>query len=215
MRWADSVLAGAETVVRVEDRRVGNAYALFDYLERPVNWLKKIFQRRTKPLDNVTPRVQELFKLARQNADRLGHGYVGPEHLLLGLLDLADGVGFSALKHLGVAPAGLRKEIENEVERGSSTNARRSIPYTSSFREVLTIGEREAESMSLKYFGTEHLLLGLIQVKGPAADALKSQKTELSATRRAVRDLLTPAPAPTTLEEGERKPLPEDMTKVD
>ncbi len=141
--------------------------------------------------------MQQLLKLARKAADDHCHRYVGTEHLLLGLLDLEEGVGFCALNRLEVDLPRLRGDLERSMTVGSKQERLPMIPYMPVAKQVLRkYGYREAKGLGNGYFGTEHLLLGLLAGKsGLGYKALKNQAVELLAARKAVQECVAPDPA--------------------
>ena len=126
--------------------------------------------------NNFTPRAQQSLALARKEAERLNHNYIGTEHLLLGLLKLGQGLAVKILQHIGIDADDVYQAIEVDPENtttpaGASSG---SIPITPRVKKVLAIAEKEAKKLEHSYVGTEHLLLGLIKEgEGVAAKVLK------------------------------------------
>ena len=123
---------------------------------------------------NFTERTRKVLALSREEAHRLGHEYVGTEHILLGLIREGEGVATAALQSLGVDLPALRTRIEATV-KGSSPGSGRTpdLPYTSRAKKVLEFSMSEARELNHSYVGTEHLLLGLIrEEKGIGAQVL-------------------------------------------
>ena len=114
-------------------------------------------------MNNFTPRAQQVLAHARREADRFNHHYIGTEHLLLGLLKLGKGVAVTILENLGVELSAVRKQVEEQIGRGTEPQAEGNIPYTPRVRKVLAMANREAQELNHTYVGTEHLLLGLIR----------------------------------------------------
>ncbi|MDR3227978.1 MAG: ATP-dependent Clp protease ATP-binding subunit [Puniceicoccales bacterium] len=145
---------------------------------------------------NLTPRAQQILALARQEALRLDHSYVGTEHLLLGILRLGEGVAVNALEKLGVDLDMVRLTVEKEVgESGTAPESSHdNIPYTSRAKRVVhTLAAREAKALNHSYIGTEHLLLALLaEGDGVAARVLKNLGLELDKVRKAVMTELDP-----------------------
>lgn len=160
-----------------------------------MKWLTALFRRRRDPADNYTPRAQKLLKLARQQADRRHHGYVGTDHLLLALLDLREGIGFAALQALGWDLDQLRQAVEASSQEGEETELAPTIPLTPRARHVLKMARTEARKLGHDYVGTEHLLLGLLQERrGFAPQVLQAHAPDLEQVRRIVLSLSPPAP---------------------
>ena len=125
--------------------------------------------------DHFTDRVRKVLLLAREEALRLNHDYIGTEHLLLGLLREGGGVATAILAELNVNFDELRGNVERLVRQSSTSVSVGDIPLTSRSRRVLELASEEASSMEHNYVGTEHLLLGLIREgEGVAAHALIS-----------------------------------------
>ena len=114
-------------------------------------------------MNNFTPRAQQVLAHARREADRFNHHYIGTEHLLLGLLKLGKGVAVTILENLGVELTAVRRQVEEQIGRGTEPQAEGNIPYTPRVRKVLAMANREAQELNHTYVGTEHLLLGLIR----------------------------------------------------
>jgi len=149
--------------------------------------LTNLFRRGPDPADNYTPRAQKLLMLARRQADRLHHGYVGTEHLLLGLIELREGVGFSVLQSLGVDAEKLTRAIEAQSPAGKETPIAPTIPATPAMRKVLKLARNEALRLTHNYVGTEHILLGLIAQRSAIAPrVLKDYGVDLEKVRLVV-----------------------------
>ena len=130
---------------------------------------------------------------ARREADRFNHHYIGTEHLLLGLLKLGKGVAVTILENLGVELTAVRKQVEEQIGRGTEPQAEGNIPYTPRVRKVLAMANREAQELNHTYVGTEHLLLGLIRDgDGVAGQILRHFGVDLEQARRELLDVLTP-----------------------
>ena len=114
-------------------------------------------------MNNFTPRAQQVLALARKEADRFNHNYVGTEHLLLGLIKLGQGVAVSVLERLGLDLETVRMEVEKEVGTGPDTKISGSVAYTPRVKKVLALANKEAKSLNHSYVGTEHLLLCLLR----------------------------------------------------
>jgi ATP-dependent Clp protease ATP-binding subunit ClpA len=146
--------------------------------------------RKARVFDRFTDRARKVMGYARQEAERLGHGYVGTEHVLLGLVKEGSGVAANVLEKLGVDLDGARAEVEKRVEKGSAENPSQ-IPFSRNARKVLDYAVDEARGLGHRYVGTEHLLLGLLrQEKGKAAEVLLSLGVKLEDVRREVVELL-------------------------
>ena len=124
---------------------------------------------------NFTDRVRKVLAMAREEAIRLQHDYVGTEHVLLGLIREGDGVAAAVLTNLNVDLDQIHEQVEESVKKGKATIALGELPYTSRAKKVLEFAMVEARELSHSYVGTEHLLLGLLrEEKGIAAQVLNS-----------------------------------------
>ncbi len=142
---------------------------------------------------NYTPRAQKVIQLARKEADRFNHQYIGTEHVLLGLVGLGQGVALSVLDGLGVSIEGLRIEIEKLVGVGPETKTAGNVPFTPRARKALQLSAMEAASMNHGYIGTEHLLLGLIREgEGVAAQVLRNMDVDLDTVRQHILKAVDP-----------------------
>jgi len=81
-------------------------------------------------MNNFTPRAQQVLALARKEADRFNHNYVGTEHLLLGLIKLGQGVAVNVLQKMGLDLETVRMEVEKQVGSGPETKIVGNVPYT-------------------------------------------------------------------------------------
>lgn len=136
---------------------------------------------------SFSPRAQLLLKLSRDEAARFQHNYVGTEHLLLGIVKLAQGVAVNVLQKQGVDLEKLGAEMGKEVGLGPTVKEISNPPHTPRFKKVLALAGREAKSFGHTHIGTEHLLLGLlVENEGPVALLLKRHGVELARTREEV-----------------------------
>lgn len=144
-------------------------------------------------MDNFTPRAQQVLQLARKEADRFNHGYVGTEHVLLGLIALGHGVAVNALQALGIDLASVRMEVEKAVGSGPGTKTIGNIPFTPRAKKVLALSASEARGLGHSYVGTEHILLGLLREgEGIAARVLENLGVDLDETRYEIMKTLDP-----------------------
>src|SRR3984885_12846732 len=144
-------------------------------------------------MNNFTPRAQQVLVLSRKEADRFNHNFVGTEHLLLGLIRLGQGVGFTVLCKLGLELETLRMEIEKQVGTGPAQKMIGNIPYTPRVKKVLALASKEAKSLNHTYVGTEHILLGLLREgDGIAAQVLRDLDVDIEQTRQEILKELDP-----------------------
>ncbi len=142
--------------------------------------------------NNFTPRAQQVLNIARREADRFHHNYIGAEHVLLGLLKLGQGVAISVMENAGVDIADLTFKIEQSIVPGSSA-AEGSLPYTPRVRKMLIQAGEEAQKLRHTYVGTEHLLLAMLRDEdGLAWHSLVSCGLSYDAVRRGVMEEINP-----------------------
>jgi len=135
--------------------------------------------------DKFTERVRKVMYLAREEAARLHHDYIGTEHLLLGILREGEGIAATVLNNLGLDLDAIRQAVESMVSASGGTMTIGEIPFTPRAKRVLELSVDEARQLGHNYVGTEHLLLGLIREgEGVAARVL----LELGVDRKKVRD---------------------------
>jgi ATP-dependent Clp protease ATP-binding subunit ClpC len=144
-------------------------------------------------LSNFTPRAQQVLALARKEADRFNHNFVGTEHLLLGLIKLGQGVAVNVLQKMGLDLETVRMEVEKQAGTGPETKMIGNIPYTPRVKKVLSLAQKEARALNHTYVGTEHILLGLLREgDGLAARVLKSLDVDIEQTRQEILKELDP-----------------------
>jgi ATP-dependent Clp protease ATP-binding subunit ClpC len=155
-------------------------------------------------MNNFTPRAQQVLALARKEADRFNHSYVGTEHLLLGLIKLGQGVAVNVLERMGLELEAVRMEVEKEVGSGPPQKASGNIPYTPRVKKVLALANKEAKALNHSYVGTEHLLLGLLREgEGVAARVLKRLDVDIQRTRNEILAEIDPNFSPEDSDEDE------------
>ncbi|MDB6022745.1 MAG: ATPase domain protein [Pedosphaera sp.] len=144
-------------------------------------------------MNNFTPRAQQVLALARKEADRFNHNFVGTEHLLLGLIKLGQGVAVNVLQKLGLDLETVRMEVEKQVGTGPDQKMIGNIPYTPRVKKVLALAAKEAKNLNHTYVGTEHILLGLLREgDGVAARVLKNLDIDIEQTRQEILKELDP-----------------------
>ncbi len=138
-------------------------------------------------MNNFTPRAQQVLALARKEAERFNHNYVGTEHVLLGLIKLGQGVAVNVLEKMGLQLETVRIEVEKQVGSGPEQSITGQIPYTPRVKKVLSLADKEAKQLNHSYVGTEHLLLGLLhEGEGVAARVLNSLDVDIQTARQEV-----------------------------
>ena len=160
-------------------------------------------------MNNFTPRAQQVLALARKEADRFNHNFVGTEHLLLGLIKLGQGVAVNVLQKMGLDLETVRMEVEKQVGTGPDQKMIGNIPYTPRVKKVLALAAKEAKKLSHTYVGTEHILLGLLaEGDGVAARVLKNLDVDIEQTRQEILKELDP-----NLSGGEESSVPDAPEK--
>ncbi|RKY38047.1 MAG: ATP-dependent Clp protease ATP-binding subunit ClpC [Candidatus Omnitrophota bacterium] len=141
--------------------------------------------------NRFTERARKVIILAKEEAKRFNHDYIGTEHLLLGLIREGEGVAATVLKSLGLDLAQVRMEIEKLVHPGPASVMSGDIPFTPQAKKAIELAMDEANSMGHNYIGTEHLLLGLIREgEGVAYQVLTNLGLDLGRVREAIMDIL-------------------------
>ncbi len=159
-------------------------------------------------MNNFTPRAQQVLALARKEADRFNHNYVGTEHLLLGLIKLGQGVAVNVLQKMGLDLETVRMEVEKQVGSGPETKMAGNIPYTPRVKTVLALAGKEARSLNRSCVGTEHILLGLLREgEGVAARVLKNLEVDIERTKNEIMKELDPNFTPPEAEQQEPSPM--------
>ncbi len=141
--------------------------------------------------ERLTDRARKVMALANQEAQRFNHEYIGTEHILLGLVKEASGVGANVLKNLGIDLRKVRLEVEKLVKSGPEMVTMGKLPQTPRSKKVLEYAIEEARNLNHNYVGTEHLLLGLLREQdGVAAQVLVNLGLKLEEVREEVLNLL-------------------------
>jgi ATP-dependent Clp protease ATP-binding subunit ClpA len=139
---------------------------------------------------NFTERVRKVLAMSREEAVRLGHEYVGTEHILLALIREGEGVAAAVMDSLSIDREAVIDLVEATVKRGKSATGP-DLPYTSRAKKVLEFAMTEARELNHSYVGTEHILLGLLrEAKGIAAQVLNDAGLDLEAARAETLRLL-------------------------
>lgn len=150
-------------------------------------------QEPYESMSNFTPRAQQVLALARKEADRFHHNFVGTEHLLLGLIHLGQGTAVTVLGRQGVNLEAARKEVEKAIGTGPEQQIFGNIPYTPRVKKVLALAVNEAKTLQHTYVGTERLLLGLLREdEGVAGRVLRNLGVNIDKTRVEILKELDP-----------------------
>jgi ATP-dependent Clp protease ATP-binding subunit ClpC len=124
---------------------------------------------------NFSNRVNDVIKLSREEAIRLGHDYIGTEHLLLGIIREGEGIAVKILKNLGADILNIKKSVEESVSKPSERPSAGNIPLTKQAEKVLKITYLEAKLYKSDIIGTEHLLLSLLREEENIAAKILTQ----------------------------------------
>ncbi len=137
--------------------------------------------------DKFTNRAKQVIKLAKKEAQRLNHNYLGTEHVLMGLLKLGQGVAVNVLRNLNIDFDTVRSEVEKLVGYGPEIQVYGDPSLTGKVKKVFEYANEEAATLNHNYVGTEHLLLGLLrQSDGVAAHVLENLNVNLKEVRKEV-----------------------------
>ncbi|MFT7463658.1 MAG: ATP-dependent Clp protease ATP-binding subunit ClpC, partial [Pseudohongiellaceae bacterium] len=141
--------------------------------------------------DRFTDRARKVMNLAKAEAQRLNHEYIGTEHILLGLVQEGSGVAANVLRGMGIDLKHIRTEVEKLVKGSATMVPMGNLPFTPRAKKVLELSLEEASQLGHNYIGTEHLLLGLIkESEGIAARVLTNLTVKLEDVREEVLEFL-------------------------
>ncbi len=177
---------------------------------------------------NFSNRVQDVIRLSREEAIRLGHDYIGTEHLLLGIIREGEGIAIKIFKNLGVDAAKIKKTIEDTVRQAGGTLTVGNIPLTKQAEKVLKITYLEAKLFKSDVIGTEHLLLSILREDDNlAAQILHQLNVNYESVKSELMNILSgkpsagaPSPKSSTEKKQERSKTPvldnfgRDLTKM-
>ena len=141
--------------------------------------------------NRFTERARKVILLAKEEAKKFRHDYIGTEHILLGLIREGEGVAAAVLASMGLTSEKIRHEIERFVQNGPDKPITGDIPFTPRAKKVIELAMDEAHNLGHNYIGTEHLLLGLIREgEGIAAQVLLNMDMDLDKVRMGIMSLL-------------------------
>src|SRR2546427_2169188 len=139
------------------------------------------------PFDRFNDRAKRVLALAKDEATRFNHNYIGVEHLVLGLIREGEGVAARALDSLGVDLSKVRTAVEFTIGRGKATTSPSEITLSPRTKKVIELAIDEARKLGHSHVGTEHLLLGLLREgEGIASGVLESLGVSLEKVRHQV-----------------------------
>ena len=137
--------------------------------------------------DKFTNRAKQVIKLAKREAQRLNHNYLGTEHVLLGLMKLGQGIAVNVLKNMNIEYDTVVAEVELTVGYGPEIQVYGDPALTSKVKKVFEYANEEALALNHNYVGTEHLLLALIRLQdGVAAQILENLNVNLKEVRKEI-----------------------------
>ncbi|MFA5117558.1 MAG: ATP-dependent Clp protease ATP-binding subunit [Candidatus Omnitrophota bacterium] len=141
--------------------------------------------------NRFTERARKVIILAKEEAKRFNHDYIGTEHILLGLIREGEGVAASVLEKMGLSLENIRLEIEKLVQPGPTTQIIGDLPFTPRSKKALELSAEEAHALGHNYIGTEHILLGLIrEEEGVASQVLINLGLDLETVRNKIMEVL-------------------------
>ena len=153
--------------------------------------------------ERFTDRARRVMVLAQEEARRLGHNFIGTEHLLIGLITEGEGIGARALASLGLNDTSIRAAVEEKVAPSSEFTPTGSPPFTPVAKKALELALRETLQLGHNYIGTEHILLGILRTDDAVAlSVLEELGADTATVRATVISLLRlepgthPLPAP-------------------
>jgi ATP-dependent Clp protease ATP-binding subunit ClpC len=144
--------------------------------------------------ERFTDQARRVVVLAQEEARLLGHGYIGTEHVLLGLLAEGDGLAAQALAALEVSLDAAREQVAEIIGKGSGQPGGH-IPFTPRTKKVLELSLREAQRLGDSYIGTEHILLGMAR-EGEGVGVQVMDRLGASKDRVLAQVLMTKRAAP-------------------
>src|SRR5258708_3669334 len=141
--------------------------------------------------ERFTDRARKVMQLAKQEAQRFNHEYIGTEHILLGLVKEGCGVASIALRNLDIDLRAIRMEIEKPVQSEPDMVQTGKLPQTPRAKKAIEYSLEEARNLNHNYVGTEHLLLGLLREEdGQAAQVLVNLGLKLEEVRNEIQRIL-------------------------
>jgi hypothetical protein len=158
---------GEAVELRKEFRKTGNAKRMI--LRKLKGFILGGREISFPALDNFEPAARRTLELAPEEARHFKHGYVGTEHILLGLTRSESKSLSNVMRKLGVSSEAVRLEIELTVTAGAVPSAATTIPFTPRARQALQLAAREAKSLNERQVRAEHVFLGLLREGGGVA----------------------------------------------
>ncbi len=141
----------------------------------------------------LTPRANQAITLAKKEALKLKHNYVGTEHLLLGIVNLGQGVAVNVLRKMGINLENLSAEVEKNIGIGDSNATMQTLELSEGVKKSLSFAAQEATKLGHNYIGTEHLLLGILcDENSTAQQVLKSMGVDIKTCKNLILAELNP-----------------------
>jgi ATP-dependent Clp protease ATP-binding subunit ClpA len=147
--------------------------------------------------DRLSDGARRVVAAAEEEARRFGHPHIGTEHLVLGLLIEGESPAAQALEAAGATLAGARDKVTEAVGQNRSDDSGRELPFTPRAKRALERASRFSLQRRDPHIGTEHVLLGVLDVEGRAGQVLRGLSVDVVSLRNAV-DLSAEEPSPVT-----------------
>ena len=164
--------------------------------------------------NRFTERARKVIILAKEEARRFNHDYIGTEHILLGLIREGEGVAAAVLEKLGLDLQTIRLEVEKVVQPGPTTQILGDIPFTPRAKKALELAAEEARSLGHNYIGTEHILLGIIREgESVASQVLLNLGLDLERVKNEIMSVLGAA-TPGFSQQQQQQAAPHGKTKT-
>ena len=165
--------------------------------------------------NRFTERARKVIILAKEEARRFNHDYIGTEHILLGLIREGEGVAAAVLEKLGLDLQTIRLEVEKVVQPGPATQILGDIPFTPRAKKALELAAEEARSLGHNYIGTEHILLGIIREgESVASQVLLNLGLDLERVKNEIMSVLGAATPGFGQQQQQQQQAPHGKTKT-
>lgn len=169
----------------------------------------KLLVRKNIMDSNFSNRVQDVIRLSREEAIRLGHDYIGTEHLLLGIIREGEGIAVKIFKNLNVDNEKIKKAVEETVRQSGGTLTVGNIPLTKQAEKVLKITYLEAKLFKSDVIGTEHLLLSILREDDNlAAQILQQFNITYDTVKNELMNILSGKPSSGSQQSGSTQKAP-------
>ena len=160
--------------------------------------------------NNFTSRVQKVIRFSKEEAMRLGHDYIGTEHLLLGIIKEGEGIAIKILKNLAVDIEKLKQRLEDAAGPAGGMMTLGNLPLSKRAEKVLKVTYLEAKGFKSDIIGTEHLLLSLLKEKeGLASQVLMSFNIDYNVVYTELKSILEGKPTMNSSSGGSTQQQPQ------